>query len=125
MKLATLRAAFVDGQISAERFRDSLSKSPVFADLDAANRAYLQAVDERDLWRDSTKAVFAQLGRVEEKSRQQGERVSDLERELNGVRNADAEAVEVAADNRPFLNIGFGKKMKRVAEEIRAGRVKR
>lgn len=63
VKLQTLREAFKNGDISAQRLRDSLSAMPVFTDAEA-NRKYLELVNERNLWRDSTRSVFEQLGQA-------------------------------------------------------------
>ena len=102
-KIEALKVAFKNGEISADRLRDSLSSMPVFTDVQA-NRIYLQVVAERDLWRDSTKAVYAELGKKQAQ-------VSGLENELNGTRIVITDTRQLVQDERAKASRGLIRKV--------------
>jgi hypothetical protein len=116
-KLETLRVAFRNGDISADRLRDSLSAMPVFTD-EQANHVYLNMVAERDMWRESSQKATDALARKTQE-------YSDLELELNARDKAAQRKQEAINDTRKFVQDERQKASKGIIRKVvNAGKIK-
>lgn len=117
LRIEALKTAFKNGDLTNAQLRDSLSNIPVFTE-DQANRAYVLAVAERDLWRDSTRSVFEQSGQLKQQ-------VGNL-KTANGILKdaalfSEEQFVEESQTKR-FLGSGRKKAMKVRAKKVREKR---
>lgn len=81
------------------------------------------------VYRDSTQALKHVVGQQAERIvqqdgiiREKDDQLSDLEKDLNGYRNADA--IEAVIDKKRFLNWKLKKDARKTINDIRAGRIK-
>lgn len=77
------------------------------------------------VYEDSIPKLHSTIGRLTGENQALRDERSELEIELNHVNNAHADALDKLVDNKRPLNIGLGKQTRRLASEMRAGRVKR
>lgn len=117
LRIEALKTAYRNGDLTNAQLRDSISLVPVFTE-EQANRAYVQAVYERDLWRDSTRSVFEQSGQLKQQ-------VSNLKTANGILKDAALYAEEQLVDEsqtKRFLGSGRKKAMNVRAKKVRQKR---
>lgn len=104
------------------------------AGLDVADTAttsrFAKLTEYGQVYHDSTQELKKQNGQLTEENGQLKKKnvvltdeKSDLEKLLNGYRNADADAIDAVVEKKRFLTIGLKKDVKAVSTNIRRGQV--